>query len=56
MDRKKWDNKGIAYAIYEIDGVQRRLCLDEHKFKGCEAIILEAERRIEARKAAQSEG
>ncbi len=55
MDRKKWDNKGIAYAIYEEGGKQKRLCLDEHKFKGCEAIILEAERRIEERKSAKAE-
>jgi hypothetical protein len=50
IDRKKWAKKGIAYAIYECEGKQRRLTLDEHKFKGCEAIILEAERRIKARK------
>lgn len=50
IDRKKWDNKGIAYAIYEVEGKQKRLCLDDHKFAGTEAIILEAERRIEARK------
>ncbi|MFA6959423.1 MAG: hypothetical protein WC205_01575 [Opitutaceae bacterium] len=49
MDRHKWANKGIAYAIYEADGKRRRLCLDDHKFIGCEAIILEAERRIAAR-------
>jgi hypothetical protein len=49
IDRKKWDSKGIAYLIYEIEGKERRLCLDEHKFKGCEVIILEAERRIKAR-------
>jgi hypothetical protein len=49
MDRRKWENKGIAYAIYEKDGKRRRLCLDDHKFIGCEAIILEAERRITAR-------
>lgn len=54
MDRRKWANKGIAYAIYEQDGRQRRLCLDDHKFIGCEAIILEAERRMAARKAATS--
>ncbi len=52
MDRRKWANKGIAYAIYEKDGKLRRLCLDDHKFIGCEAIILEAERRITARTAA----
>lgn len=49
IDRKKWKNKGIAYAIYETGGKRRRLCLDDHKFAGCEAIILEAERRIKAR-------
>lgn len=50
-DRRKWQTKGIAYAIYEADGKRKRLCLDEHKFKGCEAILLEAERRISERKA-----
>ena len=42
IDRKKWKDKGIAYGIYEEGGKQRRLCLDEHKFRGCEAIIIEA--------------
>ena len=49
IDRKQWDKKGIAYAIYEVDGKPRRLTLDDHKFSGCEAIILEAERRIKQR-------
>ncbi|MFU8848235.1 MAG: hypothetical protein ACNA77_05905 [Opitutales bacterium] len=48
-DRKKWKNKGIAYAIYEENGKKKRLCLDDHKFAGAEAILLEAERRIKAR-------
>jgi len=48
-DRKKWKNKGIAYAIYEVADKQKRLCLDDHKFAGCEAILLEAEKRIKAR-------
>jgi hypothetical protein len=52
VDRRKWNKKGIAYGIYEKGGKQRRLLLDDHKFAGCEAIILEAERRI----AARSEG
>lgn len=51
IDRKKWDNKGIAYAIYEKDGKRKRLTLDDHKFLGCEAIILEADKRIAARAA-----
>lgn len=55
MDRKKWKNKGIAYAIYIENGKEKRLCLDEHKFKGTEAIILEAERRIAARSADRAE-
>jgi len=54
IDRRKWENKGIAYALYEEDGKPKRLTLDDHKFAGCEAIILEAEKRIKARKG-QSE-
>jgi len=50
IDRKKWDSKGIAYAIYLDGEKERRLCLDDHKFEGCEAIMLEAERRIKERK------
>lgn len=48
-DRKKWEKKGIAYAIYEEDGKRKRLTLDDHKFAGCEAILLEAEERIRNR-------
>lgn len=48
-DRKKWKKKGIAYAIYEEGGKEKRLCLDDHKFAGAEEILLEAERRIKAR-------
>lgn len=49
IDRRKWEKKGIAYAIYEESGKQKRLCLDDHKFAGCEVIILEAEKLIKAR-------
>jgi len=54
-DRKKWKKKGIAYAIYEENGKRKRLTLDDHKFAGCEEILLEAERRIEARARAQKD-
>lgn len=54
VDRKKWKNKGIAYGIYKVNGKRRRLTLDDHKFIGCEAIILEAERRIKERAETQS--
>jgi len=49
VDRKHWAKKGIAYGIYMVNGKRRRLTLDDHKFAGCEAIILEAERRIKER-------
>jgi hypothetical protein len=55
-DRRKWETKGIAYAIYEKDGKKRRLCLDDHKFIGAEKILLEAERRIKARADTASDG
>ena len=51
-DRKKWKKKGIAYAIYLENGKTKRLCLDDHKFAGCEAIVLEAESRIKSREGA----
>ncbi len=54
-DRRKWNTKGIAYAIYEEGGKKRRVCLDDHKFLGAEAILLEAERRIKERTVASSE-
>lgn len=54
IDRKKWKSKGIAYALYTNGDKQRHLTLDDHKFAGCEAIILEAEKRIRAR-AGESE-
>lgn len=55
IDRKKWENKGIAYAIYETNGSKKRLTLDAHKFAGCEEIILEAEKRIKAREEKNAE-
>jgi hypothetical protein len=48
-DRRKWNTKGTAYAIYEGGGKKRRVCLDDHKSLGAEASLLEAERRIKAR-------
>jgi hypothetical protein len=50
VDRRKWDSKGIAYALYEEAGRRRKLALDDHKYVGAEAIVLEAERRLEKRR------
>ncbi|MBE36110.1 MAG: hypothetical protein CMI16_11260 [Opitutaceae bacterium] len=49
IDCHKWEAKGIAYAIYELNGKRRRLCLDDHKFIGAEKILHEAERRLAAK-------
>jgi len=51
FDLKKWKNKGIAYAIYKDEDKNRRLTLDDHKFKGCEVVMVEAKKRIKARSA-----
>lgn len=60
VDRRKWAKLGIAYAIYESGGragaPRKRLTLDDHKFVGAEAIILEAERRIAVRKGGDAGG
>jgi len=50
VDRRKWDSKGIAYARYEEDGRRRKLALDDHKYAGAEAILLEVERRLQVRR------
>jgi hypothetical protein len=51
IDRRKWENKGIAYALYEIGGRRGRLTLDDYKYQGAEAIIRRAEEAIAARDA-----
>lgn len=39
MDLKKWDSKGIAVAIYEENGVRKRLTIDDYKYDGAIAIV-----------------
>ncbi len=46
VDRSKWEKKGIAVAIYEEAGKEKKLILDDYKFAGAEAIIKEIERRL----------
>jgi hypothetical protein len=46
MDRAKWEKKGIAVALYEENGAEKRLVLDDYKFGGTEPIIVEIERRL----------
>jgi hypothetical protein len=54
VDKKHWKNKGIAYGLYSIETKAMRICLDAHKFKGCDKIIAEVERRIELRNASKA--
>lgn len=46
LDKKKWDKKGIAYAVYEENGERRKMTLDDYKFGGAVAIVEEIERRL----------
>lgn len=46
IDKKHWKKKGIAYGIYSVEARAKRICLDAHKFKGCDQIIAEIERQI----------
>jgi hypothetical protein len=50
IDRRKWESKGIAYAIYSDGGTSKRLTLDDYKFEGAEAIIARAEARLSPEK------
>ncbi len=49
-DRRKWQSKGIAYALYESGGKLRRLTIDDFKYEGAEQILLQVEQHIAARK------
>jgi len=46
MDRAKWEKKGIAVALYQEGGKEKRMTLDDYKFGGTEPIILEIEKRL----------
>ncbi len=49
LDKRKWKNKGIVYALYSVAGKERRLTLDDYKFAGAVEVIEEIERRLNAR-------
>ena len=46
VDKRKWERKSIAYAIYEQDGQRRRLTIDDYKFIGAEDILKQIEKQI----------
>jgi len=49
IDRTKWEHKGIAYAMCEINGKKTRITLDDYKFIGAEDIVKRAEQEIASR-------
>lgn len=52
VDKKKWDNKGIAVVFYKTaDGKTAKATLDDYKYAGADAILEEAERRLAAKQA-----
>lgn len=51
--RRKWERKGIAYAIYEEDGKRRRLTIDDYKFVGGEGILKQIEEELGKKKPAE---
>ncbi len=51
VNKKKWDNKGIAILEYDDGGKTGKVVLDDYKYGGAEEILLEVERRLAARSA-----
>jgi hypothetical protein len=49
VNRKKWDSKGIAVALYEQGGRRRKLVIDDYKFTGGERILKQVEEHLTAR-------
>ena len=46
VDRRRWDSKGIAVALYEREGERRRLIIDDYKYEGAVKILEEVDRRL----------
>ena len=55
IDRRKWNNKGIAVVHYKDEhGRRRRALIDDYKYAGSEAILERCEKVIEEKKKAGS--
>jgi hypothetical protein len=54
VNKRKWDRKGIAYALYEENGKRRRLTIDDYKFVGGEDILKQIEERLAKKNEAQA--
>ncbi|MFA7002725.1 MAG: hypothetical protein WC429_01695 [Verrucomicrobiia bacterium] len=51
LDKRKWERKSIAYALYEQDGQRQCLTIDDYKFVGAEDILKQIEEQIAKKKA-----
>jgi hypothetical protein len=39
VDKRKWDNKGLAYAWYRSGSVEKRAVIDDLKFGGADKVL-----------------
>lgn len=39
VDKRKWEHKGLAYAWYRVDGVEKRAVIDDLKFAGADLVL-----------------
>jgi hypothetical protein len=51
VDKRKWERKSIACALYEQDGQRRRLTIDDYKFVGAEDILKQIEEQLAKKQA-----
>lgn len=57
IDKRKWENKGIAVVHYkDAHGTSRRAVIDDYKYAGSEEILKQCETVIAAKKAAKFAG
>jgi len=39
VDKRKWEHKGLAYAWYRVQGVEKRAVIDDLKFGGADRVL-----------------
>jgi len=39
VDKRKWEHKGLAYAWYRVQGVEKRAVIDDLKYSGADRIL-----------------
>ncbi|MEM6884502.1 MAG: hypothetical protein AAF571_05670 [Verrucomicrobiota bacterium] len=54
IDKRKWENKGIVYAHYDVDGTGQKMTLDAYKFDGVEKIVEVLDKRLNPGEASEA--